>query len=70
MKKILLKKKDIICEMILIKKNKNKLSILIETDQNNNCYSYSIKINENNIKNEKGESLNILYYLEMNKNNE
>ena len=69
MKKISLTKKDIICEMIIIKKRiKDKLSILIETDPSNYCYSYSIKINEDNIQNENGESLNIIHYLEINQN--
>ena len=69
MKKISLTKKDITCEMTIIKKRiKDKLSILIETDPSNYCYSYSIKINEDNIQNENGESLNIIHYLEINQN--
>ena len=44
MEKISLRKDNITCEMLIIKKRINdKLSILIETDTNNNCYSYSIK---------------------------
>ena len=68
MEKISLRKDTITCEMLIIKKRiKDKLSILIETDTNNNCYSYSIKINEDNIQSENGESLNIIHYLEINK---
>lgn len=59
-----LEKDDISLNLNIFKnQNKDEISILIETDKNNSYFSYSVKINQKNIKNINGESIKILKYL-------
>ena len=63
-----IKKGDIICTINIIKKKYNEISLLIETDFYNNFYSYSQKINGNNILNTtKKQKIDLLYYFSNNK---
>ena len=62
-------KNDISLEINIFKnQDKDEISILIETDSNNNYFSYSVKIIQKNIKSINGESINISKYLLEDKN--